>query len=235
MRNVNLLFVIVYILYGVRDLKTLKDRIHTVLGMKRVIPIVTAGLCTIIPQLAYWYSQTGHLMVYSYGDNESFYWSKPEILNFLFSVRKGLFFWSPILLISMAGMVYAYKRKDKLYFGLTMFFLADVYVSSAWWSWSYGGSYGQRVVVDFMCVFAIFIAYLFKGAEEKRKKSVYMGIRKYAAEGILYGYCAICVTLNGINMLAYWHGIIPWDGATWQDIRNVFDWVMGNVCGIMIR
>lgn len=234
-RNVNIIFVVIYILYGARDFKTLKGRVHTVLRMKRVIPIVLTGLVTIIPQLAYWYSQTGHLIVYSYGDNESFYWLKPEILNFLFSVRKGLFFWNPILLISVAGMVYTYKRRDKLYFGLTTFSVTAVYVSSAWWAWSYGGSYGQRVAVDFMCVFAIFMAYLFKGAEEKRTRSVCAGIRKYAAEVILYGYCAICVILNGINMLAYWYRIIPWDGAVWEDVRNAVDWVLGNICGIMIR
>ncbi len=225
-RNVNLLFIVPYILYGVRNLETLKDRLITVLRMKRVVPIVVTGLVTIMPQMVYWYSQTGHWIVYSYGNNESFCWLRPAILNFLFSIRKGLFFWNPILLVSVAGMIYAYKRKDKLYFGLTVFFLMAVYVSSSWEVWSYGGSYGQRVAVDFMCVFAVFMAYLFKGVEEKRKKSVCVGIRKYVAEVILYGYCIICVILNSINTLAYWNGIIPWDGATWEDIWNVFHWVM---------
>ena len=106
-RNVNIIFVLTYILYGVRDWRSLKERAVTVLKPSRVLPIVGAGIITILPQMFYWHAATGHWFLYSYGSNESFFWLKPEMINFLFSVRKGLFFWSPILFVSMAGIVYA--------------------------------------------------------------------------------------------------------------------------------
>ncbi|MBO5208750.1 MAG: hypothetical protein J6B68_05330 [Lachnospiraceae bacterium] len=224
-RNTNILFVLTYVFYGVRNWKSLKDRVKTILHWKRAVPIVVTGFITIMPQLLYWHTVTGKWFVYSYGSDEPFYWLAPEIVNFLFSVRKGLFFWSPILLIPIIGMILAYKKKDKLYTGLVVFFVLIVYVSSAWWSWYYGGSLGQRVAVDFMCVFAIFLAYILEWLKDKRKHSKLRGIQSYLLEVVVYLYCGICVVWNVICTLAYWYRIIPSDKATWQDIQAVLQWL----------
>lgn len=222
-RNTNILFVLTYILYGVRDLESLKKRFFVVLKPGRVIPIVLTGFISIMPQLLYWHTITGSWFVYSYG-NEPFYWLAPELLNFLFSMRKGLFFWNPILFLSIAGMVLAYKKRENLYTGLVVFFLVIIYVSSAWWSWYYGGSFECRVAVDFMCVFAVFMAYVLSGIERKREDSV-PGKGMFAARIIVYGYSALCVAGNCIMMLAYWYRIIPSDMTTWQHIRAVIEWL----------
>lgn len=210
-RNVNIIFVLTYILYGVRDWSSLKERAVTVLKPARVLPIVGAGIITILPQMFYWHAATGHWFLYSYGSNESFFWLKPEMINFLFSVRKGLFFWSPILFVSMAGIVYAYKNRSKLYTGSVLFLILILYISAAWWCWYYGGSYGQRVVVDFMCIFAVGMAALLDGPCRKRRPLRVM----------VYGYCGLCVVWNCICTLAYWYHVIPSDGTTWEHIRSI--------------
>lgn len=210
-RNVNIIFVLTYILYGVRDWSSLKERAVTVLKPARVLPIVGAGIITILPQMFYWHAATGHWFLYSYGSNESFFWLKPEMFNFLFSVRKGLFFWSPILFVSMAGIVYAYKNRSKLYTGSVLFLILILYISAAWWCWYYGGSYGQRVVVDFMCIFAVGMAALLDGPCRKRRPLRVM----------VYGYCGLCVVWNCICTLAYWYHVIPSDGTTWEHIRSI--------------
>ncbi len=165
---------------------------------------------------------TGHWFVYSYGD-EGFNWLAPHTLNFLFSVRKGLFFWSPILLLAVVGIVARYKRRKQLYIGLVVFLLLIVYVSSAWEKWHYLGSYGQRVTADFMCVFAIFLA------------SVFEVLERYKAEGrsgqkILCGlscaYCVVCIVWNLWCMTAYWYKALPYDNADWSTIRNI----VGMIC-----
>lgn len=224
-RNTNILFVLTYVLYGVRDWKSLKERTIVILKPRRVIPIVLTGFIAIMPQLLYWHAITGHWFVYSYGDNEPFYWLSPETLNFLFSVRKGLFFWHPILLLSVIGMVCAYKKRKNLYVGLVVFFIAIIYVSSAWWSWYYGGSFGSRVAVDFMCVFAVFIAYLLNelgSVKENRSIGTMGGAIILTA---FYGYSAVCVVWNCVMMIAYWYRIIPSDGTTWNHIRAVIEWL----------
>ena len=112
-RNTNILFVLTYVFYGVKDWKTWKARMVRILMPARAVPILLTGCVTIFPQLLYWHTATGHWFAYSYGD-EPFYWLAPQLGNFLFSVRKGLFFWSPVLLLALVGMVTACKAKEKL-------------------------------------------------------------------------------------------------------------------------
>lgn len=223
-RNTNILFVLLYVFYDVTNWKTLKARVVKILRPTRAVPIIMTGFTTIFPQLLYWHTATGHWLAYSYG-GEPFYWLAPQIGNFLFSVRKGLFFWSPILLLALVGMVAAYRVKGKLYIGLVIYFVLIVYVSSAWWSWYYGGSFGQRVAVDFMCLFAIFMAYLFEKLEEWKKQD--NGKYRYkVASGMVLGYCGICIVWNLICMAAYWYHVLPWDKADWNTIRDIVDMVL---------
>lgn len=221
-RNTNILFVLIYVFYGVRSMNSLKLRFQTILRPRCALPIIITGFITLLPQLCYWHVSTGHWFIYSYGSNESFYWLAPQTLNWLFSVRKGLFFWNPILLLAVIGIVCAYKKHHKIYTGSVIFLILITYVSSAWWSWWYGGSFGQRVAVDFLCVFAIYIAYLFSLAENNKTKNDHADNKRLSLYRIiLYGYCVLCTLWNLICMLGYWYRIIPSDGTTWQDIFNV--------------
>lgn len=224
-RNVNIIFVVIYILYGVTDRESLKKRFFIVLNPKRAVPIIVAGVVTIMPQLFYWHAATGHWILYSYGGNEPFYWLQPELINFLFSVRKGLFFWNPILIVPIIGIIYAYKNRNKLYTGMVLFLVMFIYLSSAWWCWYYGGSYGQRVAVDCMCVFAVFTAVLLNGLHmQQLKKAGTRNALRYV-EIAVYGYCCICVIWNCICTLAYWYRVIPSDGATWQHMQAIIRWL----------
>jgi hypothetical protein len=83
--------------------------IHVVLAtLPRVAPLRDGAmfmLCAAIavtPQLLYWQLVTGHPLIYSYGDEE-YNWTDPQVMNFLFSIKKGLLFWSPALVISLIG------------------------------------------------------------------------------------------------------------------------------------
>lgn len=226
-RNTNIVFVITYILYGVKSFSSLKQRLLTVLKPKRAIPIILTGFATLLPQLCYWHAATGHWFVYSYGNDEPFYWLRPALGNFLFSIRKGLFFWCPFLLLAVVGMIYAYRRRQQLYTGLVCFLVLIIYISSAWWCWYYGGAFGQRVSVDFLGVFAIFIAYLFSYLEQEKKgvKTVRYRVSKAA----IVVYSAGCVLWNLICMLAYWYRVLPSDGATWEHVGNIVKWVTGRL------
>lgn len=218
-RNTNILFVLTYVFYGVVDWISLKTRVITILKPARAFPIVLTGIITLFPQLLYWHTATGHWFLYSYGD-EPFYWLAPQLGNFLFSVRKGLFFWSPILLVAIVGMIAAYRVKHELYTGMLVFFILIVYVSSAWWSWYYGGSFGQRVAVDFMGVFAVFIAAVFGRLEAWREHNG-RSLRYKVTVSVLYGYCGVCIVWNLICMVAYWYRVLPSDGANWNTMRDI--------------
>lgn len=113
-------------------------------------------------QLVAWYLQTDIFFVYSY-QGESFDFLKPEIYNILFSYKKGLFVYSPILLLFLIisiGVLF-YKKSWYLLLSWIFFFSFLTYFLSSWWSWFYGCSYGLRAYLEFYPVFFILFAITF--------------------------------------------------------------------------
>lgn len=114
--------------------------------------------CLFFIQCICWYLQTGHFFLYSY-QGEGFNFLKPEFINILFSYKKGLFIYSPILLICMSGLIWLlYQKKHYLLLTWLFFFLIITYILSSWWSWYYGCSYGLRAYIDFYAAFFILLA-----------------------------------------------------------------------------
>ena len=105
-------------------------------------------------QLLLWRLQCGVWTFSSY-DGEGFYWSNPQIFNVLFSFRKGLFLYSPILLIAIAGLFIKWKSHKDLKITLILLCLIFTYVISCWWHWPYGDSFGHRAFIDLFSVAAI--------------------------------------------------------------------------------
>jgi hypothetical protein len=178
-------------------------------GIKQLSLVFIIAFITFLPQIIYWYYCSGHLILNSY-QGEQFNWLRPEFFNFLFSVRKGLFFWSPILILSVAGLAMLLKRD--LFLGLLtcIVLFLHVYICSSWWSWWFGGSFGSRPIVDFLPLFAIPLCLIIRWSISK--------LGWFLCSVIILGF----VFLNCSLMLGYWHGYIPFDGTTMQTISHFF-------------
>jgi hypothetical protein len=96
-----------------------------------------------------WKLQSGNWFVYSYGE-EGFNFFKPNLLNFLFSYKKGWLLWSPgLILFIVTGLVYFYriiKWKGIYFFSIL---LLTTYIFSSWWIWTFGMGMGQRTMIDY--------------------------------------------------------------------------------------
>ncbi|MGQ8337675.1 hypothetical protein ACUNWD_14090 [Sunxiuqinia sp. A32] len=124
-------------------------------------------LCTSVVsiQLLAWYLQTGKLVLYSY-QGYGFNWFHPEMINILFSYRKGLFIYTPILLVSAIGLSFLINRKRYFEaFSWTGYFLLLTYVLSSWCYWYYGGSYGLRAYIEYYPIFFILLSVLIDWAK----------------------------------------------------------------------
>lgn len=96
------------------------------------------------------YQEAGELLINSY-KNEGFdFLFSPKFLDVLFSYRKGLFTYSPVLLLLIPGIYYLYKFNKFLFIGWVIVFAVYMYIISSWWCWWYGGGHGMRPFVDFM-------------------------------------------------------------------------------------
>lgn len=123
--------------------------------------LAAALMVSIQPML--WYAQTGQWSAYGY-EGEGFHWDRPEVWKVLFGFRRGLFLWTPILLLALGGTLLMLKRERSRGIWLLLYWSANLYVISAWWIWYYGSGFGARVFIDHYPVFALPVAWLLQRA-----------------------------------------------------------------------
>ncbi|MCX6080967.1 MAG: hypothetical protein NTW32_15675 [Chloroflexi bacterium] len=209
-RNANILWLLFGVFYGIVSIQDIPQRIHFwKLHWKKILLALVALVLVVIPQLIYWRMITMSFFVFSY-PGETFNLAKPEVLNVLFSVRKGLFFWSPILLTIFPGLYFVRQKAKEYFLPILIFFPIDVYVISSWWSWWYGGSFGQRPFAEAIPMFAIALCCLYEGVESTRWKKVLVVVIILASAYTIW------------MMLKYWFGIVPFDGLTWEHFVKTF-------------
>lgn len=90
--------------------------------------------------------------------NEGFdYLFSPKFIEVLFGYRKGMFLYSPLLLLIIPGFLVLFFKRQ--YFGVGSFFVfvVIIWITSSWWCWYYGGGFGMRPLIDFYSFFVLII------------------------------------------------------------------------------
>ena len=210
-RHTNVLFLVMFPLYGVTSLPTLTARWHLLKSLRREIAVIAmTGFAVLAPQLALYYQATGRLLVSSYG-SLGFHFTAPRIVGVLFSVQKGVFFWSPLLLAALAGLVWGPGPARRYRLAGVVFLVVNTYLIASWWDWQFGGSYGHRGFVDALPLFAVGLAAFFEWA---------------AASPTRRWLVTVCVTmaiaLSVIQMIQDWNRVLPMSDTTWEQYRSVF-------------
>ena len=167
----------------------------------KYIPAGLICLGIVFIQMLVFYIECGHWIVYSY-TGEKFDFSHPEILNVLFSYRKGLFIYTPLTFLALGGMIVLIKRNKFEYFSILLLLVVTTWVISSWWSWWYGGSYGHRAFIEYFSIFAVLLAIF------------YDSIRSILRKLILTILILMIVSLNLFQTWQYHHNIMPYDGMT---------------------
>lgn len=170
------------------------------------VAIVVAIACI---QQVLWYIQTGELVLYGYHD-EGFYFGDPQFAEVLFGFRKGLFVYTPALLLIFPGMIAAYRHNRYRFAVLGLFTLVIVYFISSWWNWYFGSSFGHRAFIDFYPVLFIPVAYCVDAAR-----------RKWSKVAIAL-FVVVCVGLNLFQSHQYRMGILLPADMSFAKYRYVF-------------
>jgi hypothetical protein len=211
-RPSNIVAFLIPVLYGIYSVNTLKSKLSLLL--ENWWKLLLIGLIVVLiftPQLIYWKSVTGKWFYYSYGD-EGFFFSNPQLLNGLFSYRKGWLLYTPIMIFSVVGIPFLYKKLKEFSTAITIFFILNVYIIFSWWSWWYGGGFGARPLIEsyvFLSIpLAVFLEYLFA-----KGKAI-----KIIASILLF----LFIILNLFQSLQYRRTIIHWDSMTKESYCAVF-------------
>lgn len=147
-RPTEIIAAIIPVFWGVDSWSALKAR-FTFFAQK--LPKITlSGICAsalIFLQLAYRKYATGEWIVYSYQD-QTFSWFPPHIEDVLWSARAGWLVYSPMMLFAVFGIFMLRRKLPEIAPTILFFCLLALYITAAWDIWWYGGSLGQRAMVQ---------------------------------------------------------------------------------------
>jgi hypothetical protein len=152
--------------------------------------------------------QTGNWIEWSY-KQEGFNFTHPEILRVLFSFRRGLFIYCPLLLISLLGFFFWWKENRWKTTWIFLFLFSFTYVISSWWHWTYGDTFGMRPFNDVILIFMILFGVLIWKLKNWMKKVVLI-------------FSCIAVFLNLVYAYQYTNEIIRYSNMDRKKFFMVF-------------
>lgn len=209
------LFFLLWNIRQPRDFKTklsffLKNYLHFLL-------IFLIGIVMWIPQFIFWKHHTGMYVYYPYFD-EGFFWKDPQIINILFSYRKGWITYTPLVIVSFMGFFFV--KKEFPFSGWSFAFVTAlmIYVLSCWWDWAFGGCFGAREFCQQIAFLSIPLAFFVDFVFYSPKRKVLKGLLSLAAVVFIFS----CVCLNIGQTYQYNHGRIHPMGMTKKVYWDVF-------------
>ena len=185
---------IIFILYDVKSLSDFIGKLKQVIFSYKNIPLFLVGFFVMwLPQLIYWKIKSDSFLFFSYGSTERFFWADPQLINLLFSYRKGWFVYTPIMLFAVVSLLFILKQKSNGFkFPILVYMAVNIYMLSCWWCWWYGGGFGMRALVQTYALMAIPLAAFFQYTFSLNlKKQVLIYVTRGLASIILTGFIYI--------------------------------------------
>ena len=169
-RPTEIIALILPLLWGIKNKTDFEDRLSFFLEFpKGGKYLLFAGIGVIIfgsIQLIYWKFVAGEWLVYSYQD-QGFSWLNPHLIDGFFSGKGGWLVYSPIMILPLIGLITLLQRHRELFFATMVFVGLFIYITFAWDIWWYGGSLGQRAMVQSYAILAFPLAGLVDWAKAK--------------------------------------------------------------------
>ena len=210
-RPTEIILVIIFAGYGVFNKEMVKERLGFLLKYKwQIILFGVISFMVWVPQMIYWKTFTDKYLFFSYGSEERFFFNDPQIMNVLFSYRKGWLLYTPLMIFALLGMVQIKRRAINFSYVLPIYFLLNLYLISCWWSWWYGGSFGMRSLIHVYPLLAIPLAAFLDRIFKLRIHPVFKSSFRYAAVGAVF----FCFILNMMQTIQYKKKIIHYDSMT---------------------
>lgn len=153
-------------LWGVASIRKVDERFEFFLNKWKHLFVIGVILLFIGSlQFFYWKYTVGKFFYNSYiNPGEGFEFLSPFITQTLFSFRKGWFIYTPIMLLSVAGLYFAFRSNKGIAIPISLFFVLNLYIVSSWSNWWYGDSFGQRALIQSYAVMALPLGFFYRWA-----------------------------------------------------------------------
>ena len=153
------------------------------------------------------------------GYAETWFWSSPALLKVCFASDHGLFSWTPILILSVVGLLLLRRYSRDLSFFLTAGFLIYLYTIGCYQDWDGLSSFGNRFFVSLTPIFVLGLASFFNLIASKWSE--------LSATAFAYGATALLIVWN-LGLIFQWgthlipaRGPIFWRKAAYNQVKVV--------------
>ncbi len=213
-RPTNIIIVVLFFFWRTISPEDIKKRFITIIKRwPHLILIAIMATIIWIPQFMYWKYLTGSYLYYSYPDDQGFFFNNPQLLNIMFSWRKGFIIYTPLMAFSILGIILLYKQKRELFLSVIIYFLLTWYILSSWWDWWYGGGFSIRPLIDSYGIMSLGIASFLTWVLKVRVKF---------AKGVLILLFISSLVLGFWNYKRYYGGSIHWVAMTKEAFLDNF-------------
>ncbi len=204
-RPSNIIVILIFIFWSTKSLKDIGKRFTFLIKSYQLILIMILSFIIVwIPQFIYWKIVSGSFLYYSYSNNEHFFFNNPQIINGLFSYRKGWLLYTPIMSFALLGIIVLYKKNKEFFLPILIFLLVNVYIIFSWWAWWYGGCYGARALIDSYSILAIpFAAFVDLLIRQKKLLKI---------SGLVLIFTLVLFSVFQTSQ--YYYGEIHWDSMS---------------------
>lgn len=211
-RPSNAIIILLPVLYGITSWRDLREKFYQYSrNYSHLLMFALLVFLIWLPQLLYWKTITGQWLYNSYGE-EGFVFSDPQIWKGLFSYRKGWLLYTPLMALAVAGIPVIYKKQREHFWGISVYFIVNIYIVFSWWCWWYGGSYGARPLIESYAILALplgaFIFWLYQ-----QKKWV---------KRLSFSLIAVLILLSLFQTWQYRRNIIHFDSMTREAYWEAF-------------
>ena len=101
----------------------------------------------------------------NFGYTERWDWASPALLKVSFSSEHGLFSWTPIIILAVAGLFLFQKHDRTLAFSSIAVFAVYLYTIGCYEDWAGLSSFGSRFFISLTCLFILGLAAVFQALE----------------------------------------------------------------------
>lgn len=212
-RPTNALVLLLFVLWNVTPGKDFFRRIKFFAGKwQHILIMAIAAFLVWMPQMAYWHMLTGQWFYYSYPDDQGFFFGNPQILNNLFSWRKGWLLYTPVMVFALGGIIALYRYHKNYFLPVLIFTLTLLYITSSWWDWWYGGGLGMRPYIDMYAVMALPMA----------ASIDWIYRQKRVLKTVLIALFLLLAFRGSLHHLQYHYNAIHWDSMTREAYLDSF-------------
>jgi hypothetical protein len=167
-RTASVLLLPLMVLYDINPWHDGRSRILFLIHQYRSVIIIM--LCTFAVfslQMLVWRYSSGYWILNAYS-GEPFDLTEPWLIEALVGIRRGMFFWSPVLIFALAGMFLLGRYIRVWQWAVPVVFTAYVYLIASYHNGWAGGGFGQRYFTDLYGLLALPMACFFSEIRKRK-------------------------------------------------------------------